>query len=324
MAVVDSTFNLSLCPRCEEGVVTTAVEPQDLDVGGTTIRLAEVRVDRCRRCGFVSQSGREVRLFEVLFATDYADTGELVAALRRAGYHGMFLRESEDDHRLAFADRDYVGGLDDDLRDIYLDNESGHVIGGLDARAGRVPIEIDGCRYTVILPKIGEGENGVVYDFEESATAVLKVAKPRPYSRDHIRQECDVTAFFSGHGIPVAAIEHADPFGSFVVKERLAGRSLAVLYDDLGAPGGSRHRAVRAAVEGFVTDLIRLFRDFPEAKTSVSPNNIFVVEENGSSRCLLVDTGPAPLHDYADFDFDEYWTVTVPRKIQQYRTVGYI
>jgi hypothetical protein len=39
---------------------------------------------------------------------------------------------------------------------------------------------------------------------------------------------------------------------------------------------------------------------------------------------LLVDTGLAPFHDYSEFDFDEYWSVTVPQKISRYREVGYI
>jgi hypothetical protein len=56
----------------------------------------------------------------------------------------------------------------------------------------------------------------------------------------------------------------------------------------------------------------------------VSPNNVFVVEENDGARCLLVDTGPAPLHDYSSFDFDEYWNVLIPQKIERYRAVGYI
>jgi len=49
-----------------------------------------------------------------------------------------------------------------------------------------------------------------------------------------------------------------------------------------------------------------------------------VLVENGSARCLLVDTGPAPFHDYSGFVFEEYWEVTIPRKIEQYRAVGYL
>ena len=41
-------------------------------------------------------------------------------------------------------------------------------------------------------------------------------------------------------GVPRVA-EH-DRYGSFAVKERIAGRSLAILYDELGPPGSARHQ----------------------------------------------------------------------------------
>ena len=104
------------------------------------------------------------------------------------------------------------------------------------------------------------------------------MAKPRPYSRDHLRQECEVTEFFARHGIPVPRIVEHDRYGSFVIKERLAGGSLAVIYDGLGPRGSPRHERVREAVRAFVDRLLDLFVRHPEAKTSLSPNNIFVVE----------------------------------------------
>jgi tRNA A-37 threonylcarbamoyl transferase component Bud32 len=163
-----------------------------------------------------------------------------------------------------------------------------------------------------------------VYDFAESPGAVLKLAKPRTYSREHVRQECELTEFFARHGVPVPAITEWDRYGSFCVKQRLAGESLAVIYTELGLPDAPRHRRVRAAVAEFTAGLIELFAAHPEAKTSISPNNIFVVEDGSECRCLLVDAGPAPFHDYSSFDFTEYWETTVPRKIAQYRSVGFI
>ena len=70
--------------------------------------------------------------------------------------------------------------------------------------------------------------------------------------------------------------------------------------------------------------MLELFVAHPEVKTSVSPNNIFVLLEDSTCRCLLVDTGPAPLHDYSRFSFAEYWETTIPQKIRQYRAVGYL
>ena len=70
--------------------------------------------------------------------------------------------------------------------------------------------------------------------------------------------------------------------------------------------------------------LIELFARYPETKTAVSPNNIFVLLAGNDCRCLLVDTGPAPLHDYSGFVFNHYWEKVIPEKIKRYREVGYL
>jgi hypothetical protein len=313
-----------ICPRCEDGMLVTASVDRDLPVFGSTVRLAKVQVDECPRCGYRALSGRETRLFEVVFARQYERIADLVQALRDARYLGMFLKEDRGATALGFSARDYVDGLAADLKELYLDNESSHVLGGLARATGSVRVEVDGRSYDVRLPKMGEGENGVVFDFAESRSAVLKLAKPREYSRSHIRDECEVTSFFAGHGVPVPAVLMHDPHGSYCVKERLAGESLAVVYEKLGPAASPRHQRVREAVGRFCDRLIELFAREPHAKTSVSPNNIFVLEDGATCRCLLVDTGPAPAHDYSTFSFDEYWEVVVPQKIARYKAVGYI
>jgi hypothetical protein len=314
-----------ICPRCEEALLATAEVTQEVSVAGTPVPIPNVRVDRRPACGYQARSGREVGLFELLLAPQHATVEEMIAALRGAGFGELFLTEEAVETPLAFAPRSYVATLADDLRQLYLDSESSHVLAQLATVAhGAVPLALTPRRYTVRLPKIGEGENGVVFDYEEAADAVLKLAKPRAYSREHIREECEVTSFFAQHGVPVPRILDWDPWGSYCIKERLAGQSLALLYDDLGPPDAPLHRLVRAEVERFVTRLIGLFEVYPEVKTSLSPNNIFVVVEGGACRCLLVDTGPAPAHDYSRFDFDEYWEKVVPEKIARYRQVGYL
>jgi hypothetical protein len=314
-----------ICPRCEEGMLVTAAVERDLPVFGSTVRLAKVQVDECPRCGYRALSGRETRLFEVVFARQYERVADLVQALRDARYLGMFLKQDLGATALAFSAREYVDGLATDLRELYLDNESGHVLGGLaGGAAGTVRVEAGGRTYGVRLPKMGEGENGVVFDIEESPGAVFKLAKPREYSRAHVRDECEITSFFSGHGVPVPAVLEYDRYGSYCVKERLAGESLAVIYGGLGPAESPRHQRVRETVRRFCDQLIELFGREPHAKTSISPNNIFVVEEGAECRCLLVDTGPAPMHDYSSFSFDEYWGVVVPQKIARYKAVGYI
>lgn len=322
--VKETTRLYEICPRCEGAILKRVEVPYEVMVAGTPVRIPKVQVEECRHCGFRSLSGKEVRLFEVLFAPEYAQVSHLVQALRAAGFFGMFLREHRSESCLGFGSREYVAGLNPDLQGLYLDNESSHVIEGLDEGETMVPLEAGDRRYTVRLPKLGEGENGIVYNYEESQHAVLKIAKPRAYSREHIRQECELTDFFVRHGVPVPGIGERDPHGSFVVKERLAGASLAKVYEALGSPEVPRHQRVKRATGAFVNRLLDLFVRFPEAKTSVSPNNIFVVETEDDCRCLLVDTGPAPFHDYSHFDFEEYWTVVIPKKIEQYRSVGYL
>lgn len=319
------SYLLEICPRCEEAILIRRDVPQDVDVSGTLVRIPKVQVEECRHCGFRSLTGKEVRLFDVLFAPQYAEASELIKALRSAGYVGMFLREDQSESSLAFGSRQYVDTLEENLRELYLDNESSHVIQGLIALpTGTVPLDLARRRCTVRLPKIGEGENGIVFDYEEDASSVLKVAKPRPYSREHVRQECELTEVFMAEGIPVPRVFDWDLHGSFCFKEKLAGRSLAALYYGLGDPSAPQHRMARAAVERFIAALLDLFVRHPEVKTSVSPNNIFLVMDGSSCRCLLVDTGPAPLHDYSRFDFAEYWERVIPQKIKQYRDVGYL
>ena len=316
---------LELCPRCEASILKRVEVAHDIDVSGSVVRLPKVQAEECPACGFRSLSGREVRLFDVLFAPQYGTIRELIAALRTAGYVGMFLRQDRTESALAFGSRSYVRELDDGVRDLYLDNESSHVIEGLGAVGeGWVPVELASRRLTVKLPRLGEGENGIVYDVKEADDSVLKLAKPRPYSRNHLREEHEFTEFFASHGIPVPEIVDADPHGSFMIKKRLAGESLARVYETLGPPDAPLHRLVRATTERFIARLLELFVTHPEVKTSVSPNNIFVLLEDSTCRCLLVDTGPAPLHDYSRFSFAEYWETTIPQKIRQYRAVGYL
>ena len=134
------------------------------------------------------------------------EISDLILALQTAGYYGMFLREDRSETFIGFGSRDYVANLAEDLRVLYLDNESSHVIQGLSGfQSGSIPINLAGNHYTVKLPKIGEGENGIVYDYQEAHQAVLKLAKPRPYSRNHLKEEYEVTDFFEKQGVPVPA-----------------------------------------------------------------------------------------------------------------------
>jgi hypothetical protein len=314
-----------ICPQCEEAILTTNQVDQDITIAGSVIRLPNVQVEECQRCGFRSLSGKEAGLFELMFAPEYEEVSDLIEAIRRAGYYGMFLKESQAETSLAFGSQHYVSCLDDDLKRLYLDNESHHILTSLAGTAlATCPMELNGRQYTIQLPRLGEGENGVVFSYRESEQAVLKIAKPRPYSREHLQEEYAVTRIFDGEGIPVPRILAADPYGRYMIKERLAGEPLARLYPGLGPMEGPRHRLVFDAVAAFVARLLELFTKYPEAKTSISPNNVFVLVQGDGCRCLLVDTGPAPCHDYSRFDFHEYWNRVIPEKIERYKSVGYL
>jgi hypothetical protein len=320
-----AAHNSEICPRCEEGILVGTITSQDITLVGSIIRVPNVRVEECRYCGFRSLSGKDVGLFDLLFAPQYARVGDLVSALRAAGYTNMFLREDRSECNLAFGSRNYVSGLSEDLRGFYLDNESNHLIEGLsNVSFGTLLIELAGRRCTVKLPRMGEGENGLVYEYQEDSEAVLKIAKPRTYSRDHLKAEHEVTCVFESRGIPVPRILESDPYGSFMIKEKLAGESLAKVYDTLGGSDNPYYQKVRSTVEAFIERLLVLFREYPETKTSISPNNIFVISSGEDCRCLLVDTGPAPFHDYSKFAFPEYWFKVIPQKIRQYKAVGYL
>jgi hypothetical protein len=117
-----------------------------------------------------------------------------------------------------------VANLADDLRVLYLDNESSHVIQGLSGfPSGLIPINLAGNHYTVKLPKIGEGENGIVYDDQEAHQAVLKLAKPRPYSRNHLKEEYEVTDFLKSRAFRTAHPVERSP--QLYDQKRLAGES---------------------------------------------------------------------------------------------------
>jgi hypothetical protein len=314
-----------ICPRCEEGVLTTIEAPQDINIEGSLVRISNVQMEQCPVCGFRSLSGRDAGLYDLLFAPEYLKISELIQALKTTGYYDMFLREDQSETLLGFGARDYVARLDEGLQGLYLDNESNHIIQGLNRfHSGLIPINLAGQHYTVKLPKIGEGENGIVYDYQEASRAVLKIAKPRSYSRNHLQEEYEVTDFFEKQGVPVPRILLSDRFGSFMIKERLAGKSLARIYYSLGGPDQPIHRKVRDSVQKFIDQLLGLFINHPEAKTSVSPNNIFIVLKGDECQCLLVDTGPAPFHDYSGFNFNHYWKTVIPQKIKQYAAAGYL
>jgi hypothetical protein len=314
-----------ICPRCEEGILSINYVVQEISHAGSLIRVPNVQVEECKFCGYRSISGKEAGVFEILFSHPYEDISGLAASLRAAGYHRMFLEEAESQTSLGFGSLDYVAALEDKLRCFYLDSESSHIIAGITSCTSKsLPVLLHEKRLTLNLPRLGEGENGIVFEYAEDAGSVVKLAKPRDYSRGHLMDEAELTRIFSQEGIAVPRIKESDPYGRFMIKEKLAGESLAQIYRSLGTAGNPTHECVRSTVDAFFRRLLKFFEQFPQTKTSLSPNNIFVALSDSHCECLLVDTGPAPFHNYSGFDFTEYWETTVPQKIIQYERIGYL
>ena len=314
-----------ICPHCEEGILQAAPAARDIPLGDSCFRLPNVLVEHCRECGFESVSGREAALFEMLFSSNYSTPADLVRSIRAAGYHEMFLKESDEAAPLAFASTEYVAGLSEDLRTLYLDSESHLLITRLSSLdAEMAVVEAAGRSHTVRLPRIGEGENSFVYEYPDAEATVLKVAKPRHYCRQHLQMEREMAGLFLDEGIAVPRVIETDTFGRFLIKERIPGKSLARVYPELGEPDSENHKQVRRAVKEFIAQVLSLFERSPRAKASLSPTNIFVLDGGGSCRCFLVDTGPAPFHDYSGFDFERYWNEIIPEKLRQYGLAGYI
>jgi YgiT-type zinc finger domain-containing protein len=96
------TSRPEVCPRCENGLLVTVETTHEVAVEGSLVRIPRVRADECRTCGYRSLSGREARLIEVLFASSDHRIADLVADLRAAGYHSMFLREDQTETGLGF------------------------------------------------------------------------------------------------------------------------------------------------------------------------------------------------------------------------------
>ena len=106
----------------------------------------------------------------------------------------------------------------------------------------------------VRLPRLGEGECGIVYDFEEERDRVLKLAKPRPYSREHLREECELTAVFAG-GCAGAEDHRSRPLRA-LPRQGTARRGSVAIYDPLAPrqpappPGARSRRGLPRAADG--------------------------------------------------------------------------
>ena len=159
----------------------------------------------------------------------------------------------------------------------------------------------------------------------EDPASVLKLAKPRPYSREHVRLECELTEFFAATASRCRGSSTGTPTARFCVKERLAGKSLAAALLRARAPGlrratGRREEAVRALHR----QPPRAVRAPPRGEDLGEPEQHLrrARTASGAGACSWTP-GRRPFHDYSHFSISRTTgTSVIPQKIEQYRVGG--
>lgn len=186
---------------------------------------------------------------------------------------------------------------------------------------------------TVGIPPIGEGDRSLVYSLKQSSLGLsgalcVKVAKQQSICRQRLLEESMTTEYFLSSGIATPRIRYLDPSGRFSVKDFIEGESITSLYMRFEDLTVRTQNLVIQGLEQFMNRLLVLFRERPECKVSISPNNIYVLSEGGKYKdpveCVLIDPGPTPKKDYSGFNFAKYWNDVLPERIRKYRKTGYL
>jgi CRP-like cAMP-binding protein len=206
------------------------------------------------------------------------------------------------------------------------------------AAAGRSEAHVNygPTEMTLGLPPLGEGDRSLVYPLVRAAAIVsaaegplcIKVAKQAPICRQRLIEETRTTEFFISKGIRVPRIFHADDLGRFSVKEYIQGESVTSLYLRFSELSIRAQSQILEGLQHFIDELLRLFRDHPDYKVSISPNNIYVLSEGGKFgspvQFVLIDPGPTPKKNYDGFSFSKYWNEVLPDRIRKYQRTGYL
>jgi CRP/FNR family transcriptional regulator, cyclic AMP receptor protein len=186
------------------------------------------------------------------------------------------------------------------------------------------------------LPPLGEGDRGIVYPLrscslslpETQGTLCLKVAKQQPVCRERLLEEAMTTEFFLSQEVYVPRIYHLDPLGRFCVKEFVEGESITSLYLRFNDLSTRSQQLILEGLESFLNRLLELFRERPDCKVSVSPNNIYVLSEGGKfkdpTQFVLIDPGTTLKKNYDGYSFNKYWNEVLPDRIRKYQRTGYL
>ncbi len=197
-------------------------------------------------------------------------------------------------------------------------------------------VDYGGVHFQLALPPLGEGDRGMVYHLKGTSLSLpkaagplcLKVAKQQPVCRERLLEETMTTDFFLEEGVVVPRIHYMDRLGRFAVKDFIDGESVTSLYLRFGAMSLGTQRLLLAGLERFLDHLLELFRQHPDCKVSISPNNIYVLREGDRFRdppqFVLIDPGTTLKKNYDGFSFQKYWNEVLPERIRKYQRTGYL
>lgn len=186
---------------------------------------------------------------------------------------------------------------------------------------------------TLGLPPLGEGDRSLVYPLKRTGLEIpgglcVKVAKQQAICRQRLLEESLTTEYFLSAGVITPRIRYLDPAGRFSIKDFIEGESVTSLYMRFETLTVRTQNLVIQGLECFLGRLLELFRQKPEYKVSVSPNNIYVLSDGGRFKdpveYVLIDPGPTPKKNYDGFDFARYWNEVLPERIRKYRKTGYL
>lgn len=193
-----------------------------------------------------------------------------------------------------------------------------------------------GADFTLGLPPLGEGDRSLVYPLRSCSLELpqcktrlcIKVAKQQQICRQCLLEEVPTTDFFASRGVSVPRIMHMDPAGRFAVKEFIEGESITSLYLRFNTLSLKAQSLILDSLRRFLNQLFQLFKERPEFKVSISPNNIYVLSDgekfSDPVRFVLIDPGPVPKKNYDGFNFEKYWNEVLPERIRKYQKTGYL
>jgi CRP-like cAMP-binding protein len=204
--------------------------------------------------------------------------------------------------------------------------------------AGRGELEhvMGGVHFCVKVPPLGEGDRGIVYrlvshslDLPDVRGAVcLKVAKQQPICRERLLEERMTTDFFLSEQVSVPRIHYMDPKGRFCVKDLVEGESITSLYLRFASLSAHAQSTMLRDLKSFMEGLLALFKKRPDCQVSISPNNIYVLNDRGRfydpNQLVLIDPGTTLKKKYDSFTFETYWNEVLPDRIQKYQRTGYL